>query len=456
MNQLRELIKKLAHSLSARLLLIFFIASMAYGYSARYAFTLFQDTDYLRRIAGAHVALHIEYVLNDIGSPPNLARAQEIVDTIPVDMRIVGPGVDWRSTQDFYPIEEIPFGPPTWLELSDTSLSQVEEWVERLDQVEFARYQEHTIIKLKDDDFDIIFVSPRISEMPGPDIAGYIIGLIGIMVLFFVYLAVRWVFRPISWMQEGAARIGRGELDYRIPTRRHDELGDLSHDINEMAKDVQDMLEAKRQLMLAISHELRSPLTRSKVALELIEDENARANILEDIEEMERLISDLLESEALNTRHAKLRLEPVNIEELVETLLEVDFHDRRKGIKADVQRGLPLFELDATRIRLLLRNILDNGLRYNGEAGRPLELTVSAKDNELLLEVQDFGPGIAEEHLRNVTQAFYRADPARSRATGGVGLGLYLCRRIAEAHGGCLEITSHPGAGTRVSVKLPV
>ena len=75
----------------------------------------------------------------------------------------------------------------------------------------------------------------------------------GALVLFACYWAVRWVFQPIRWMQEGAARIGRGELDYRIPSRRHDELGDLSRDINEMAEDVQGMLEAKRQLMLAIS-----------------------------------------------------------------------------------------------------------------------------------------------------------------------------------------------------------
>ena len=89
-------------------------------------------------------------------------------------------------------------------------------------------------------------------------------------------------------MREGAARIGRGQLDYRIPTPRRDELGDLSRDINEMADDVQDMLEAKRHLMLAISHELRSPLTRSKVALAMLEDRAIKGSLLEDIEEMER------------------------------------------------------------------------------------------------------------------------------------------------------------------------
>ena len=142
-------------------------------------------------------------------------------------------------------------------------------------------------------------------------------------------------------MQEGAARIGRGELDYRIPTRRHDELGDLSRDINDMADDVQGMLEAKRQLMLAISHELRSPLTRSKVALEMIDDDKARRSILEDINEMERLIADLLESEALNTRHAMLRRESVDPAQLVESVVDEDFANRIDRIRLNISDALP-------------------------------------------------------------------------------------------------------------------
>jgi signal transduction histidine kinase len=453
---IRRFLLRTGHSLSARLLLIFFLASMAYGYAARYAFTLFQDTDYLRRIAGAHIALHAEYIINDIGSPPDIERAQAIVDSIPVDIRIVGPNFDWSSSPDFYPVEAIPFGPATWLELGEASRTNVDEWLERLDRVEFARYEEHTLFKFSDGEYDILFASPRISEMPEPTYGTWIIGIIGIVVLFLCYLAVRWVFLPIRWMQDGAARIGKGELEYRIPTPRHDELGDLSRDINSMADDVEEMLEAKRQLMLAISHELRSPLTRSRVALELIDDEVARKHILEDISEMESLITDLLESEALNTRHAILRREPVNVMELVESVLEIDFNNRNTGISLDMQADIPQAELDVTRIRLLLRNLIDNGLRYNPEDGDPLKVQVHMHDGNLQIVVRDHGPGIAEEDLKHVTEAFYRADPARSRSTGGVGLGLYLCRRIVEVHGGTMEIDNQPDSGARVTVSLPI
>ena len=456
MDLIRRGLRKLGHSLTARLLLIFFVASMAYGYSARYAFTLFQDTDYLRRIAGAHTALHTDYIMQDLGSPPDIARAQAIVERIPVDIKIVGPDMDWSSTPEFYSLNEVKFGPMTWLDLGEAGRSGVEEWAADLEKVRFARHQRHTLIKMENNGYQIIMASPRIREMPVEHNTSLIIAMIGIAVLSLCYIAVRWVFRPISWMQEGTHRIGRGELDYRIPTPRRDELGDLSRDINDMADDVQDMLEAKRQLMLAISHELRSPLTRSKVALAMLEDERTRETLLEDMEEMERLITDILESEALNTRHAVLRREPVDVTELITSVVEVDFAHSREQLQIDAADNLPVAMLDATRIRLLMRNLIDNALRYNPREGDPVRVVAGEADGKLEIRVQDHGPGIPEEHLAQVTEPFYRADPARSRATGGFGLGLYLCRRIAEAHGGTLNMLSEPGQGATAVVRMPL
>jgi signal transduction histidine kinase len=453
---LREGLRRLAHSLSARLLVIFVIATFVYGYAARYAFTLFQDTDYLRRIVGAHIVLHSDYILSDIGLPPNLERAQAIVDKIPVDLRIVGPGVDWSSSPDFYPLEEVPFGPLTFLELGEASREEVEAWAKDLDKVEIARHEEHTVVKLSDGPYDIVFASPRIREAPHPNYSAVVIYTFGALVLFACYLAVRWVFMPIRWMQEGAARIGQGDLDFRIPTRRHDELGDLSRDINDMADDVKGMLEAKRQLLLAISHELRSPLTRAKVAMEFIDDQKLRQAILEDLNEMEQLIADLLESEALNSRHAILRREIVDPGQLVESVVFSDFANRNDGIALHLDQNLPQAELDVTRMRLLLRNLIDNALRYNPAGAEPVEVRVRVVEGKLRIDVQDHGPGIPAEHVAHVTEPFYRADPARSRSTGGVGLGLYLCKRVAEVHGGSLSIVSSADSGTCVSAVLPL
>ena len=455
MNMLRRSLKAIGHSLTARLLLIFGVALFAWWFASVYAVSLSQDTDYLRRIAGAHTVLHADYILKDIGTPPNIDRAKAITDRIPVDIRIEGPDVSWSSSPDFYLLEDIKFEPLDWLDLGQASGMGLEEWSKDFDKVSVARYERHSLIKISDQGYDIVFASPRIRDIPMQSNIRMIIFLTGVGVLSICYLAVRWVFAPISWMQEGAARIGRGELDYRIPTPRHDELGDLSRDINEMAEDVQGMLEAKRQLMLAISHELRSPITRSKVALAMLDDEVTRESLLEDINEMERLITDLLESEALNTRHAILRREPVNLNELVESVIDVDFGNRDEKINFDATPDLSGIELDVTRIRLLLRNLIDNALRFNPPDATPVTVSLKRDADSVEIAVKDFGPGIPPEHLAHVTEPFYRADPARSRATGGVGLGLYLCRRIVEAHGGTLSIQSTPETGTQISAQLP-
>ena len=445
---------RMTHSLSAQRLVIFVLASFAYSYAVRYAVEVFNDTDWLRQIVGAHIALHTEYVLGDIGVPPNIERAMEIVAQIPIDIRIVGPDQDWGSDPNFPDLDALPFGPLGLLELSDASRNEVEAWARTLELVEFARHEEHVFVKMAQGDYLIVFASPRIRETRPPTYTTLIFSVVGLTMLLLMYLAVRWLFRPIKWMQEGTARIGRGELDYRIPKTRRGELGDLTQDINRMADDVQGMLEAKRQLMLAISHELRSPLTRVKVALELLDDAAVRQNILEDIDDMERLIADLLESEALNTRHAILRLESVDLGELVESVINTDFAEQRSRVELLLPDERLEGQLDANRMRLLVRNLVENALRYSPPSGEKLQIRGSRSGDYFELRVTDHGDGIPSEHLARVTEPFYRADPARSRATGGIGLGLYLCRLIAEAHGGLLHIDSEPGRGTEVTVTL--
>lgn len=104
----------------------------------------------------------------------------------------------------------------------------------------------------------------------------------------------------------------------------------------------------------------------------------------------------------------------------------------------------------------MLKNLLENALRHNGPDSQPPLLSLEQDQDELVFTVQDYGEGIEEQHLPHLTEPFYRVDPARQRQTGGYGLGLYLCRVIAETHGGTLEIKSRRGAGTTIVVRLPL
>lgn len=447
------MIRQIAHSLSARLLGVFLATSIVYVVASRYTFDLVWGTGYLSEVVGGHMALHIDYVLKDLGNPPSIERAEAIASRVPMDIMLRGPDLNWSSSPDFPPLDRIPFQKSEYL--LPYADSDHQGWTRLVQLMELARFHRRAFVKITDGDYEIIFAAPKFSETPQADLATPAVAILAIFVLSGCYFSVRWLVRPIRWIKEGAARIGQGDLSYRIPTTRRDDLGELAADINRMADDVGEMLEAKRQLLLAISHELRSPLTRTKVALEFLEDEGIKGNLMQDIKEMERLIADLLESERLNTRHSKLQVADLDLAALVSGVIGTDFAETAGRIRLECPPEPLSMAGDATRLRLLVRNLVENALRYTPADGQPVEVVVGATTAGLEIRVQDRGRGMSAHDLARVTEPFYRADPARSRATGGLGLGLYLCRRIAEAHGGTLSLASELGSGTEVSVRLP-
>jgi signal transduction histidine kinase len=447
------MIREITRSLSARVLGVFVLTSLVYIVASRYVFDLVWGTGYLSEVIGAHMALHVDYVLNDIGDPPRIDRAQAIVGKVPVDIMITGPDMRWVSDERFPPLEEVPFSRSQFLVPGRAEERQ--GWMKTVELIELARHDNRAFVKIHDGAYQVIFASPKFAEPPRPQLTTPIIAVLAVIVLAGCYFAVRWLMKPIRWIKEGAARIGQGDLDYRIPANRRDDLGALAGDINKMADDVHEMLEAKRQLLLAISHELRSPLTRAKVALEFLDDESVKSNLMQDIKEMERLIADLLESERLNTRHSKLQLGEVNLGELVGGVVASEFVAEAPRLILRLPESPLVLQGDATRLRLLVKNLVENALRYTPADGRPVEVNVSSTADMAEIHVCDHGRGMSAHDLARVTEPFYRADPARSRATGGLGLGLHLCRRIAEAHGGALFITSELGCGTQVFVRIP-
>ena len=198
------------------------------------------------------------------------------------------------------------------------------------------------------------------------------------------------------------------------------------------------MLEAKRALLLAISHELRSPLTRARLNVELLDDSVPRQALLRDLAEMRDLITNLLESERLAQGHAALQAEPTDLAALVRDVADTAFEGRALQVQIDEIGGL--VRADPTRLRLLLRNLIDNALRHGADGGTPTVFLRREADGRIALGVRDTGRGVAPEHLAQLGAPFYRPDAARTRSVGGTGLGLALCRLVAQAHGGELRI----------------
>ncbi len=260
-----------------------------------------------------------------------------------------------------------------------------------------------------------------------------------LLVTGLAYGGIRHMVGPLRELAAGAEAFGRGDLEHRVPIRHRDEIGDLAHRFNQMAEDIQAMLDGKRALLLAISHELRSPLTRARLHAELVDEGASKASLLDELAQMRELISALLESERLGSGHRALQVADCDLGALAR---EQD----QPGVALRVDRDLPVLKLDRMRVQLLLRNLVHNALRHNDPEVGPVMVTVERDGDGATLTVRDHGAGVPPEVLSQLGQPFFRPDEARARSEGGVGLGLSLCRLVAEAHGSRLVLrNAQPG-----------
>ena len=453
------MLRRIGHSLSLRLLGIFLLSGALFAYASIIGLRWVYETDELRELVSGHLSLHINYVKQDIGSPPKIENAIAITKKVPVDIRIIGRDLNWASAPAFPEMEDLVFSS------SDQLNNVASQWLNELEDIEFASDGDHRFLKIEEDGYAIIVSTPKIvAEAEQKNLPRYIkieegdynLIIIGftLLLVFMTYLAVRWLFKPIEIVRHGAAEIGRGNVRFRIKNLRNDELGDLAVDVNKMAEDVELMLDAKRQLLLGISHELRSPLSRLRLALELqnnLEDQN---DLIGDLDEMEKVISTLIEAERLNSGHEGINIERVSIAEIAEKLI-TDFFSREKHlIEFDLPDGMHL-NADKVRIILMIKNLINNALRYNNVKKAPVKIEFSVSPNATIVKVFDSGPGFTEEEAKFFGEPFYRGDPSRARHTGGTGLGLYIAKLVARAHGGNLDLDPAYKKGACLVVTLP-
>ena len=274
-------------------------------------------------------------------------------------------------------------------------------------------------------------------------------------VLVVAHAVLRRGLLPLRALQDGVARLGRGDLDVAVETRARDEFGALTAAFNGMAASIRERVRARDQLLQDVSHELRSPLTRLKVALALLPDSAKKQQAEADVSEMESLISELLELERLRDGRA-LRLERVDLVPLL-TRGGPRPPGRRAGRARDLLRA-------GARARLRLRRPAHGACatssatpsKYSLPDSGPVELSAARGEGCVVVRVVDDGPGIPEADLGRLFEPFFRVDRSRTRRTGGYGLGLSICRRIVEAHGGSITVSNNPRRGACFAVTLPL
>ncbi len=433
---MKNIIRQIKRSLFARLLLIFLLTAVAISFvivtPVHMHFKQNLGSGFI-----AHINNYADYIIDDIGTPPSLVKAKAITQAVPLALHIEGPNISWSSSTDFPPMAGL-----------SARHQHQGIWIAEAHGRRYAIFERNG--------YSFVFATAGLNPVEVPGWLHVAMTSAALLILLLSYLAVKWLFRPIQWLKQSAERIGRGELEYRIPAQRSDELGELTQTINNMAADIEKLLEAKRQLLLAISHELRSPLTRMKVSLEMLPEEKYKGDIADDVKQMEQLIAELLESERLNSRHSLLQRENISLNMLIDDVIAEFLSHARSAIKCRLPHEAVNVNADPAQIKLLLKNLIDNALRHSRDSATPVEVTLERGDNGITLTVIDHGYGIPAELLPHVTEPFYRADASRQRETGGIGLGLYLCQLIVKAHNGSMQITSDVGKGTAVQVQLPV
>jgi two-component system, OmpR family, sensor kinase len=292
-----------------------------------------------------------------------------------------------------------------------------------------------------------------------------LVGPIALIILVVALVSAplaRAISRPIEELGRVARRLGEGDLTARAGFVQRDEIGALGRTFDEMAERLERLLKGHRELLAGVSHELRTPLARIRVSLDLAaeapqaEVQRHLAAIEADVAELEALVGDLLTTSRLDAGGGLvLRREPIEPRDLVEQAIGrlSRLHPGRE-VKVTFE-PVSDFQGEPGLLARVLDNLLDNAARYS-EPGSPIEVEVRPAEGGLQLTVRDHGIGISSEDQARIFTPFFRADPSRARHTGGVGLGLALSKQIVQAHGGRIDLTSVPNAGTTVRVWLPV
>lgn len=434
-----EMLGKVRSALFLKILLVFVGAFTVVGLYFTLSFWVF-DWQRERPSFQATAVNYASYVLADIGDPPDTATAREVTERLGVGMRIEGPGVRWSTSEDFPNFAEVDLRPHPSVPGTRAGIT------DRIGaSADIQRGEYRYLLSLQ---------AGRAALGSESSTENVIDALFMLAVLGGVYYFTRRLLRPVRVLSDGVERLRAGDLDVEMPTHRTDELGRLIVSFNAMARAVRERIKARDQLLLDVSHEIRSPLTRMRVALEMMPDSEARRSVIEDIEETEGMIRELLETERLDSPHGGIEKSRVDVAALVRDCVAA-LAETGPGVEIKGADRTVYADVDLERMRILVNNVLSNAIKYSGAEGPPVRVVLDAADGSVMISFHDHGIGIAGDDLAFIFEPFYRADRSRSRETGGYGIGLSLAKRIIEAHGGSIEVSSRLGEGTSVLVSVP-
>ncbi len=453
------MIRALSSSLSLRLLFIFILATILLLFILVTSFASGMDGQW-RRTIQPHLVQYVQYLQQDLGSPPSSLRADQLSQSLNVDIYIYQQDELVHATNE----KQLALNSLNFVTVTNRLPQTMREKIVETGIKAYVSRSKHfrrPILRIDQDQHSIYYDlgtenrQTSYSGRPNFELTKAIIGLS--LVLLASYFAIRHLIRPIRQIQSSVHRMSNAELSHRINRSGNSDLDELAHSIDGMAERLEALLDAKRQLLMALSHELRSPVTRARITTELLPDSRNRERLIDDLSNMERMINDIMESERLQSHHSVLNKEEVNVsnilsDELLHSVPEIVIEQK------DIQQGL-LVNADAARLKIAFRNLLLNADQHgkDGTGTTQLDVSLEQQGDQIVVSIRDYGQGIEPEHLKRITDPLYRPDSSRTRTTGGFGMGLTLARLIVEAHQGEINIESKPtlAPGTKLTVRLP-
>jgi signal transduction histidine kinase len=290
-------------------------------------------------------------------------------------------------------------------------------------------------------------------------------GVAAALGVVFVWFFSRRVLAPVRTLSVAAGRLGEGDLAHRVETRGRDEIGELGHTFNTMASGLEQAEHQRRNLMSDVAHELRTPLSNIQGYVEAVRDrviepdDDTIDSIHQQVLHLTDLVEDVRVLALAEAGDLRLEIEPGSLDDVLRRSVE-SFRPRAEARKIelalDTVTDLPDTMMDRTRVSQVVTNLLENAIRHTPEDGTVTLTAEHGSAGAARITVADTGEGIAPDDLPSVFDRFYRADPSRARATGGVGLGLTIAKQLVEAHGGTISVDSEPGIGTRFAFELPL
>ena len=307
---------------------------------------------------------------------------------------------------------------------------------------------------------------PRALLAPGPAGVGMRLGVAAIISALVSLLLARYLAAPLGHLSRASRQFATGDLSVRVGAgldRRQDEFGQLARDMDEMAGRLEQLQQANQRLLRDVSHELRSPLARLRVALEIArnKDRSMVADELDRIEleseRLEKLVDEVLSLLRESSGARELNLSGFDLADLLQDLVETvnyEISDGREHITLQLQAPL---HLDADRELLwrVFENLLRNALIHSGDAGDIRVLGRQIDGDQIMVSVSDSGPGIEETQIKNIFEPFFRIDEARNRNSGGHGLGLAIAASAVRRHDGRISASNRKEGGLEVCVVIP-